>query len=100
MLRKIERYDRNLDQDERKHITLRLIFDNERMERSFWLHILLDKPKLARNLRILTTNRTLVQTSEQFLEAVYASEDTIKLKREGHLVATVAGRVKLSNWEQ
>ncbi len=95
MLRKIERYERNLEADERKHTTLRLIFDNERMEQSFWLHILLDKPQLAQNLRILTTNLILVQTSEQFLEPIYAVEDSIKLKRDGHLTAVVEARVKL-----
>lgn len=95
MLRKIERYERNLGHDEREHSTIRLIFDNERMEQSFWLHILLEKPHLAQNLRIMTTNLTLVQTSEQFLEPIYASEDSIKLKRDGRVIVVIEGRVKL-----
>ncbi len=98
MMRKIERYDRNLESGEREHTTLRLIFDNERMERSFWLHILLEKSHLARNLRIVTTNLALVQTTEQFLEAVYATEDSIKLKRDGRVMVEVGGRGKLFEW--
>jgi hypothetical protein len=95
MMRKIERYDRNLEPSEREHATLRLIFDNERMERSFWLHLLLERSHLARNLRIVTTNLALVQTTEQFLESVYATEDSIKLKRDGRVVAEIGERMKL-----
>lgn len=92
MMRKIERYDRNLEPGERQHTTLRLIFDNERMERSFWLHLLLEKSHLARNLRITTTNIALVQTTEQFLEAVYATEESIELKRDGRITTKVQER--------
>ncbi len=95
MMRKIERYDRNLEPNEREHTTLRLIFDNERMERSFWLHLLLERSHLARNLRIMTTNLVLVQTTEQFVEAVYAAEDLIKLKRDGRVMAEVEKRERL-----
>jgi hypothetical protein len=95
MMRKIERYDRNLEPGEREHTNLRLIFDNERMERSFWLHILLDKPHLARNLRIVTTNLALVQATEQFLEVIYATEDSISLKRDGRVMAEIGKRGKL-----
>ena len=95
MMRKIERYDRNLEPNECEHTTLRLIFDNERMERSFWLHLLLERSHLARNLRIVTTNLALVQTTEQFLEAIYATEDSIKLKRDGRVMAEVEKRGKV-----
>jgi hypothetical protein len=95
MMRKIERYDRNLEPGEREHTILRLIFDNERMERSFWLHILLDKPHLARNLRIVTTSLALVQTTEQFLETIYATEELISLKRDGRVMAEIGKRGKL-----
>ena len=95
MMRKIERYERNLEQGEREHTTLRLIFDNERMEKAFWLNILLNKPQLTRNLRIVTTNLALVHTSEQFLELIYVGEESIKLKRDGRLVVEMMGRVKV-----
>ncbi len=95
MLRKIERYDRNLEPNEREHTTLRLIFDNERMERSFWYTIVMNKPHLAQNVRILTTNLILVQTSEQFLEPIYATEESVNLRREGRVIAEVQERVKL-----
>ena len=98
MMRKIERYDRNLEPSEREHTTLRLIFDNERMERSFWLHLLLERSHLAQNLRIVTTNLALVQTTEQFLKAVYATEDAIKLKRDGRVIADVEERRKLFSY--
>lgn len=95
MLRKIERYDRTLEQDEREHTTLRLIFDNERMERAFWFTIVMNKPQLTQNLRILTTNLSLIQTSEQFLEAIYAREESVNLKREGRVVVELKERVKI-----
>lgn len=95
MMRKIERYDRNLEPNEREHTTLRLIFENERMERSFWLHLLLERSHLARNLRIVTTNLALLQTTEQFLEEIYATEDSIKLKRDGRVMAEVEKRERL-----
>jgi hypothetical protein len=95
MLRKIERYDRNLESGKREHITLRIIFDNERMEKAFWLTIFLDRPRLAQHLRIFTTNLALVQTSEQFFKPVYANERAIKLKRDGRLVADIPERVKM-----
>ena len=65
------------------------------MERSFWLHLLLERSHLARNLRIVTTNLALVQTTEQFLEAIYATEDSIKLKRDGRVMAEVEKRGKV-----
>ncbi len=95
MMRKIERYDRNLEPNEREHTTLRLIFDNERMERSFWLHLLLERSHLARNLRVVTTNLSLIQTTKQFLDTVYGMEDSIKLKRDGRVMALVGKRVRL-----
>lgn len=95
MMRKIERYDRNLEPGEREHTTLRLIFDNERMERSFWLHLLLERSHLARNLQIVTTNLTLVQTTEQFFEPIYATEDRISLKRDGRVMVELGERIKL-----
>lgn len=95
MMRKIERYDRNLEPGEREHTTLRLIFDNERMERSFWLHLLLERSHLARNLRIVTTNLALAQTSEKFLKEIYATEDGIALKRDGRVLAEIGEREKL-----
>ena len=95
MMRKIERYDRNLEPNEREYTTLRLVFDNEHMERSFWLHILLEKSHLARNLRIVTTNLALVQTTEQFLETVYATGELISLKRHGRVMAEIRKRGKL-----
>ncbi len=95
ILRKIERYDCNLEPNEREHVTLRLIFDNERMERSFWYTIVMNKPHLAQNIRILTTNLILVQTTEQFLKPIYATEGSINLRRDGRVIAEVEERVKL-----
>ncbi len=98
IFRKIERYARALVYEERKRTTIRFIFDNERMERSFWLHILLEKPHLAQNLHIMTTNLTLTQTSESFCGPIYAYERAAKLKRDGHLVVEIVDRIKLFSY--
>lgn len=95
MMRKMERYDRNLESGEREHTTLRLIFDNARMERSFWLHLLLERSHLTRNLRIVTTNLALMQTTERFLNAIYSSMESVNLKRDGRVTADLSERMRL-----
>lgn len=95
MLKKIERYVRHLNSEETEHATLRIIFDSENMEASFWLNILLNKPRLLRGLRIVTTNTTLTQTPEQFFESIYATKNTVDLKRDGRVTADLSERVRL-----
>ncbi len=99
LVRKIERYIGHFSYEVRQHIILRLIFDNERLELSFWLHIVLEKPRLALNIHIITTNLTLTQTTEQFREPIYAHEGAVKLKKDGRLSCYIEGRVKMPVYE-
>ena len=95
MLKKIDRYVRHLNAVENEHTILRIIFENENMEASFWLNILLNKPRLLQGLRTVTTNMALVRTSEQFLKPIYATVDTVDLRRDGRVTAYFSNRVKL-----
>ncbi len=95
MLKKIERYVRHLDPTENKHMTLRIIFENENMEASFWLNILLNKPRLLQVFRIVTTNMAHTKTPEHFLKAIYATAETVDLKRDGRVTTDLSKRVRL-----
>ena len=95
MLKKIDRYVRHLDLKENQGTTLRIIFESESMEASFWLNILLNKSRLLQRLRVVTTNTAHTATPEQFLQSIYATADTVDLKRDGRLTAVLAKRVKL-----
>jgi len=95
MLRKIERYINHFGPGEEKNKTLRIIFENERMERSFWFTMLLDKPQLLQGLRLVTTNLSLIGSPEQFLKPIYSTERSVDLKRDGRVFADLTERVKL-----
>jgi len=95
MIRKIERYIRFFAIEECKHATLRIIFQTPGMETSFWLNILLDKPQFLKHLRILTTQVSVLSSPAQFLEPVYAAENTVDLVRQGRVSATISSRLKL-----
>ncbi len=93
--RKIERYLNFLDYEQRQTVTLRLIFQTQGMEQSFWLNALTNLSRLS-SLRILTTNLSLLQTPDRFLDPVYASEQTVKLGRfDGRLTVDISQRIKL-----
>ena len=95
MIRKIERYRQYFWPGEEEHKTLRLVFQTSRMEESFWLNILVNKPALLQRLRVVTTNIILLETQKQSLEPVYAMESGVKLKREGRLIVEISERIKL-----
>jgi len=95
MLRKIERYINYLDAEERKQKTLRLIFQTQGMEQSFWTNVLSNSPVALQKLRILTTNLHLIQDHTQFLEPIYLSDRTIKLKSNGQQKVDTSQRIKL-----
>lgn len=95
MLKKIDRYVRHLNPEDAERTTLRIIFENDNMEASFWLNILLNKPRLLRGLRTVTTNTAYMQISEQFLEPIYATEDVVNLKRDGRVTSDLSERVRL-----
>lgn len=95
MIRKIERYIKFLSPEEYKHTTLRLIFQTPGMETSFWLNMVLNKPSFLKHLRILTTHVSLLTSSTQFLEPVYASEDQVSLERQGRVIIKISARIKL-----
>jgi len=95
MIKKIERYRQYFRPGEEKQKTLRLIFQTPRMEESFWLNILVNKPALLQRLRVVTTNVPLLKTAKQFLEPVYAMENVVTFKREGRLMVEIKGRVKM-----
>ena len=94
ILKKIARYH---TPESLKNITLRLIFQTPGMEQNFWLNIFTNKPSLLR-LKIVTTHLSLISNYKQFLEPMYASEDTVKLTKEGQLQADVSQRIKLFNF--
>jgi len=95
MIRKIERYIQFLNSNENIHTTLRFIFQTPQMEQSFWLRLLMNKASFLQKLRIFTTNLTLLGSFEQFLEPIYASEQTVKLEKQGRLIADLSKRIKL-----
>jgi hypothetical protein len=65
------------------------------METAFWLNLFLSKPHFVRQLRILTTHLSLLESKESFFEPVYVAEDTMTLERQGRVVAKVLSRIKL-----
>lgn len=73
MLKKIERYIVYLDAEQRKKITVRLMFQTPNLEQSFWNNVLNNAPILLQKLRIVTTNLSLLQDHSYFLEPVYLS---------------------------
>jgi hypothetical protein len=93
--RKIERYLDFLNFEQKQTVTLRLIFQTQGMEQSFWLNALTNMSRLS-SLRIVTTNLSLLQILDQFLKPIYSSEQTVKLGRfGGRLTVDVLKRVKL-----
>lgn len=94
LLNKIQRYLKFLSQqDPKKHI-IRLIFQTPKMEQSFWLNIILNKPGLLK-LNIVTSNLELTSGHKQFLQPIYAAESTVKLTKSGKLGADMSQRIKL-----
>lgn len=95
ILRKIERYIRYLDPEERKNKTLRMIFQTPNMEDSFWLNVISNSPTYLQKLRIITTNLSLLDTHDRFLEAIYLSDRTVRLIKSGSLKVDTTERMKL-----
>jgi hypothetical protein len=95
MIRKIERYVHYLSPVQLEHTTLRLIFQTPGMEQSFWLNILSNSAQFLQKLRVLSTNLSFLEKHEHFLEPIYASEQTVKLAKHGHLTIDMSQRVKL-----
>jgi hypothetical protein len=95
MIKKMERYMRFLTPDGFKNTTLRIVFQTPGMETAFWFTLGIEKPHIARDMRILTTHISLLQSHEHFMEPVYASDDTVIWVREGRTVAKVKSRIKL-----
>ena len=94
-MRKVERYLDFLSFEQRQAVTLRIIFQTPGMEQSFWLNALTNLPRLH-NIRILTTNVSLLQTPDKFLRDIYSSQQTVKLGRfGGRLTVDTSKRVKL-----
>jgi len=94
-IKKVERYLDFLSFEQRQTVTLRLIFQTAGMEQSFWLNALTNLPRLH-NIRVVTTNIALLHTPDQFLKAIYSSEQTVKLGRfGGRLSVDSSKRVKL-----
>ena len=95
MLKKIERYVQFLNPEQREHATIRLIFQTPSMEQSFWLNILSNQANFLQKLRVVSTNLSFLERHEQFLEPIYASEETIKLAKHSHLTIDMSQRIKL-----
>ena len=93
--RKIERYLNFLSFEQRQIVTLRLIFQTQGMEQSFWLNALTNLSRLS-SLRVVTTNIPLLQTPDKFLKPIYSSEQTVKMGRfDGRLSVDVSKRIRL-----
>ena len=98
MLKKLYRYYYFfLYPNDRIQYTLRIIFQTPGMEEGFWLNLLLNKPSYLQ-MNIMTTNLTKLASHKDFLEAIYATKDTVKLTKESKLKATIPQRVKLFEW--
>jgi hypothetical protein len=95
MAAKLERYLRHLSQEERGQAMIRFIFQAPNMERLFWLYIMENNPVILDKLEIVTTNISLLKSPEQFLEPVYATSSSIKLKKDGRLKVEIGERFKL-----
>ncbi len=95
MLRKIERYHLHLDYEEQKTALLRIIFETENMEKTFWLNVLCEKPELLQTLKIFTTHLPLLHASEQFCEPVYATDSTVEFSQGNKLSTDISKRIKL-----
>jgi Replication-relaxation len=94
MLDKIQRYFDFLPPEDYQKSILRLIFQKPAMERNFWLNIFKFRAGLLR-LKIMTTNLDLITGHKNFLEPIYASEDTVELIRGNNLKAIIPQRIKL-----
>lgn len=95
MARKLERYLFHLDPKEREHTTLRFIFQSPNMEQAFWLNSFIGQASFLQKLRVLTTNLSLLESHERFLEPIYASEQTARLTKEGTMGIDLSKRIKL-----
>lgn len=95
MLKKIDRYLLHLDLEEQKAAILRIIFETENMEKTFWKHILYEQPELLQTLKIFTTALPLLSGSEQFREPVYATNETVDFEQGGRVVVDPSKRLKL-----
>ncbi len=99
ILRKLERYFLYFCWDERKDYILRIIFETEAMERSFWKITLIahdtnSSGSSVRNLRIITTNLSLISAGEDFLTEIYATRESLTYNRETRKLE-VAERIKM-----
>jgi hypothetical protein len=97
MLGKLQRYFNFISQEENHKYILRLIFQTPGMETAFWLNIFTNRPALLR-LNIVTTHLKLISEAKQFLQPVYASENTVNLNKISHLKAEIPYRIKLFNF--
>jgi len=95
MLRKVERYKNFLKPEQLKNRTLRLIFQTQEMEATFWLNIYTNRPGLLNTLRIVTTNTALLKDHHKFVEETYATHKTIKLSKPVRLMVDTSRRVRL-----
>jgi len=99
MLRKLERYFLFFRWDERKDYILRIIFETEGMERAFWkvtltAHDTNSTGSSVRNLRIITTNLSLITVSKDFLTEIYATRESLTYNRETKKLE-IAVRIKM-----
>ena len=76
-MRKLDRYVRHLEPEERARSILRIIFQTEGMEQSFWLAVLNNSPGILNQLNIVTTALPLLHSNQQFLQSIYLSKRTI-----------------------
>lgn len=94
---KIDKYLSFFEGKDFNQKTLRIIFQNQGMEKSFWLNTILNQTQ-ALKLNIVTSYVDLIKDSESFLKEIYANESGADLIKETRLDLQITKRIKLFNF--
>lgn len=95
MMKKLDRYIRHLSFEERDRSVIRFIFETAGMERAFWATVIEYDPNLLDRLNLFTTNIASLSDYRHFLEPIYVSGKSIKMRKENKLSVDLSRRVKL-----
>ena len=98
MVKKLRRYLYFLDYEQREDKIMRIIFQTQAMEQSFWLNVFMDNYTLLQSLKIITTNLSVLKNHKQFFEPVYVTEQTLKLTKPNSLGVDISRRMRLFEW--
>lgn len=90
LIKKVERYLFHIMWEDRPKYMLRFIFETEAMERAFWKTII-----HAYNLFIVTTNLSLINTWQNFQEAIYATRQKVRLWNQDSVKLEIRDRMRI-----